>query len=410
MNFTNSILTIISMSSFSTASASTSALRGDMHRVLQDGECNNSNAPTSDSPVSDKLNSALSGYGLIFRDRFDTQVPCSWTKDSQCIDDDNRWNCNDQGDCGVAASYLHADIITPNQAYFLDGAGQYSPVVGYAVVDNWSMNGGNLKGFAYYPTDANSVDHRNWRETSGIPGQGCHDNQNFVCNSDDVCGTYDADAGYNCKCDYDNYWDSWGNMVAQSFFENTNPHHTGVSPDPNFVFDQKQPSYAGGDYSSCWVDEGDFASSNSMQVLVDAQNSLYQSRDLWWDSDDSPCSDGSESNYQGYNELTFDANADDPSQYPTYEALVVSLPTGFENICSLDKDTAQKIDDALLRYWNDGYGHSPVSIMSNLSNDGENYGKLFFTQTYMFESGNCIAIGDDGTENAYFYLQTDNYC
>ena len=97
----------------------------------QNPDCDvDSNASVFYSDASNLLQSAVDGdhgYGMIFRDRYDTEVPCSWmdpynVEAGLCLDDSGGKNyCNDDGVCGVAASYLHNDITVPNQVFMLTG-------------------------------------------------------------------------------------------------------------------------------------------------------------------------------------------------------------------------------------------------------------------------------------------------
>ena len=85
------------------------------------------------SDASYLLQSAVDGdhgYGMIFRDRYDMEVPCSWMDPYNvdaglCYDDSGGEKyCNTEGVCGVAATYLHNDISVPNQVYMLTGTYQ----------------------------------------------------------------------------------------------------------------------------------------------------------------------------------------------------------------------------------------------------------------------------------------------
>ena len=99
-----------------------------------DPDCDvNSNASVFVSDASYLLQSAVDGdhgYGMIFRDRYDMEVPCSWMDPYNvdaglCYDDSGGEKyCNTEGVCGVAATYLHNDISVPNQVYMLTGTYQ----------------------------------------------------------------------------------------------------------------------------------------------------------------------------------------------------------------------------------------------------------------------------------------------
>lgn len=261
------------------------------------------------------------------------------------------------------------------------------------------------QGYAYYPVDSNSVDGRDWA-VNGTPGRGCHtskagdDVQNYLCgaiNGDSKqCVTYDfygnSPSGdtYYCKYDYANFDPSqYGQYIANSL-GNSNP------------------AYEGQDFSACWVEENDFQTAGGLQLLTEMQNSIYLSKDDWWNGavggDNNPTdSPGFDGNYMGWNEVTFDANIDDPSNIGDLSALAVFLPTNYNNLCDFDKDTAQWADTYLSKYWVDNYGNLPVVMMknTNVNGDGYTYQKEFFVQSYVFDSGNCIKIGDS-TGIAYF--------
>jgi hypothetical protein len=126
-----------------------------------DPDCDNSvhgNAPGYDTDISDKLNEAMNdgGPGFIFRFRFDEQMPCGQThydgteKGLEKICDDKKKYCKN-GKCGVAATVLSNWVVTPNPVYCIQNEpdGCHTPTVGYALLDHWTMRGGELEGFAF---------------------------------------------------------------------------------------------------------------------------------------------------------------------------------------------------------------------------------------------------------------------
>jgi len=403
----------------------------------QDPDCPD-NAGIWSSDADFAATTALSAdgdyWGIIFRNRFDGLVPCEETNNQESckywkdlIDDHDVCNGDDgmSGDCGVAASYWHQDIKTPNQAY-PSGTANYAasfnnPTVGYAAWDSWSMNGGWLQGFAYYPTDSNSNDIRDWLGMGmGLPGQGCHESQNFQCTSDG-CLALEGVENMACKCNYLDFPDlsQRGELLIRSFDdsdgfwsclnEEYNDDGSCNSYGPANGIQNTQPSYQGHDYSSCWVEESDFWAMQDMSLIIEAQNSIYHSRADWW-SGDGPW--GVETPYWGWNEVSFTKELDDMcGDECKQDALIVVLPSGDNSICDLDKDIAQHIETQLMNYWSDTFGKLPVIIAKSTSSDGENYEMEFFTQNFLFENGNCIIPDTTGnTSNAYFYPDTNGVC
>ena len=395
----------------------------------QDPDCTRLSAAIWSSDADAAATAALSGdgdyWGIIYRNRFDGLVPCEETNIQDLC---TKWEdfdhdvCNDAGDCGVAASYWHQDIKTPNQAYPSGEGGAgfaanfKNATVGYAAWDSWSMNGGPLRGFAYYPTDSNSNDGRDWLGMgTGLPGQGCHGAQNFQCTSDGCLALEGVD-NMSCKCNYLDFPDlsQRGELLTRSFEdsvgfrsclnEEENDDGSCISYGPANGIQNTQSSYQGHDYSSCWVEESDFVNMTDMSLIIKAQNSIYQSRWDWWNKI-SPAWE--ETPYWGWNEVvSFTKELDDMcGDECNQDALVVVLPSDDNSICDLDKDTAQYIETQLMNYWKDSFGKLPVIVAKSTSSDGgENYEMEFFTQNFTFENGNCIIPDITGdTNNAYFY-------
>ena len=88
--------------------------------------------------------------------------------------------------------------------------------------------------------------------------------------------------------------------------------------------------------------------------------------------------------------------------------LVVVLPTGYDNLCALDKDVAQDVDKLLYKYWKDGYCDSLPVLMMKTTGKFPNYQKEIFVQSFMFKSGNCIK--DVGGKTLYYFLKADGVC
>jgi len=139
------------------------------------------------------------------------------------------------------------------------------------------------------------------------------------------------------------------------------------------------------------------------------QNSIYLNSNEWWNGaygghTDPLSADPTQWKYQGWNEVAFDANVDYADNIDKLEALVVALQSGpAENLCELDDDALQSLDNQLSKYWADAYGSLPVVIMKTVSenNDG-NYQKEVFLQEYQFASGRCIK-DIDGSGTLYYY-------
>ena len=379
-------------------------------------------------------------YGLIFRNRFDGFVPCDdtnkkdacawWDSNGQlCTPSGCHDACNSDGECGVAASFWHADIKTPQQAYPYDsndsppafaGDNWNNPSVGYAAWKQWDMNGGDLKGYAYYPTDSNSMDVRDWLYGGGRPGQGCHDspnnpNQNFQC-TNDGCLTLEDN---NCQCNYGDFapWDwDYGDILTRSFCENDEGFWSCIDGDcnnghgPDEGFCSGQPMWQAHDLSSCWVDEGDLLGMGNMDLIIQAQNSLYYWRDNYWNYEPS------NAQYWGWNEVAFDKQLDDwcdiyndPNCVPNQDALIVHLPVDMTSICDMDDDRVQMIQYQLQDYWDDGFGYLPVIFAKSIYNsnvDGygdDGYDLSFFAQNMMFDNGACITADQDGLNEAKYY-------
>lgn len=146
--------------------------------------------------------------------------------------------------------------------------------------------------------------------------------------------------------------------------------------------------------------------SDDMNILLDMQNSIYKKKDDWWNGanggDHKPKKpDPKTWQYQGWNEVAFDANVDFRDNKGKLEALVVALPTGFESLCDFDKDAVQMVDEILLKYWTDGYGHTPVVIMKTIDDTGNGkYQKETFVQSFKFASGRCIK--DNGSKTLFY--------
>ena len=107
--------------------------------------CNGKTAPAYSSGLSEKLNKAMGGDGFIWRYRYDMQIPCHETYyKKEC----GEINCKGNT-CGVAATLLSNKAHTENPVYCIQNDhGCDSPSVGYAVLDHWSLKGGELKGYA----------------------------------------------------------------------------------------------------------------------------------------------------------------------------------------------------------------------------------------------------------------------
>jgi len=362
--------------------------------MLNDPGCNNDNAPIASSHLTNKLNHAMNTgkkEGFIFRFRYDGQIPCDQTNydgtngfDKICGDT----HCKDDN-CGVAATLLSNQVHTENPVYCINNPhGCNSPSVGYALLDNWSMRGGEMGGWAYFPTDANSVDGRDWQNGGGFPGQGCHGFQEYMKVDDSgTLVTYDSIA---CKCDYDDF--------------NTNDFGDYIVNTLNEKYGTLQPARMGQDFSACWITEED-----PLHLVFEIQNSIYNKRNSWWNG-----AIGGEADpisgwefYQGWNEVAFDGKIDHRETIDKLEALVVVIPDGFNSLCDFDKDIAQEVDDVLFQYWTDGYGTLPVVILKNTKVHGK-YTKNTFRQTFYFAHGNCIVDGGDG--NNYYFVKDDGKC
>ena len=362
-------------------------------------------------------------YGMIVRHRFDGLVPCEETKSQNCMPWDELIKDHDvcngpdgkSGDCGVAASYWHENIKTPNQAYPNGGSADPDnlnyPTVVYAAWTSWDMNpNGGLQGYAFYPTDSNSNDHRDWLNEMGLPGQGCHGEQNFQCTNDGCLSQEGYDSQW-CKCNYDEFSaENFGEILAASFVDNDDGFWSCIGEDCNNGYgpvsdmNNLQYIYQGHDYSSCWVDEGDLRKKGDMNMIIDAQNSIYWNSDDWWNGMSFA---GTPSQYWGWNEVSFDKKLDDPcdGNQCNQDALIIVLPIDLSSICDVD---AQAIDTQMMNYWKDGFGTLPVIVARNMDSngDGVNYDMEFFTQNFIFESGNCIIYSFDDN-NAYYYPSDD---
>ena len=150
------ILGAAAVASFVLGAVSATALSmpaGVTQTMLNDPGCNKHNAPADWSDLSNKLNKAMDKEdGFIFRYRFDGQVPCKETH-FQGQNDDGSDKCGDvecKGKtCGVAATLLTNKVYTENPVYCIQNDhGCDSPSVGYAVLDHWSVRGGELQGYA----------------------------------------------------------------------------------------------------------------------------------------------------------------------------------------------------------------------------------------------------------------------
>ncbi len=122
------------------------------------------------------------------------------------------------------------------------------------------------------------------------------------------------------------------------------------------------------------------------------------------------CGDKSDTGqgYPGWNEVAFDAGIDYRENKKKLEAMVVVLPTGYDNLCALDKDVAQDVDKLLYKYWKDGYCDSLPVLMMKTTGKFPNYQKETFVQSFMFQSGNCIK--DVGGKTLYYFLKADGVC
>ena len=263
-----------------------------------------------------------------------------------------------------------------------------------------------MGGFAFFPTDANSVDGRDWKNGGGFPGQGCHGDGTYY--DQQYLGTWpnlitydqsgDSPSGetYNCKCDYTNFNPK---DFADYLVQHIADSHLNVCDGKPCVYEdlgkpldgKLQPMYYGQDMSACWIPEDE-----KWQTIFDMQNSLYDKRHKWWNG---AVGGGWEPNshgpYPGWNEVAFDYKIDLQENKGKLEALVVVLPDGLESLCDFDKDVAQEVDEALKMYWNDGYGDLPVLIMKN-TKEGGKFVKETFVQAFTFENGNCIYKNDNG--------------
>ena len=101
-------------------------------------------------------------------------------------------------------------------------------------------------------------------------------------------------------------------------------------------------------------------------MIIDAQNSIYWSKDQWWD----PQYSGKEEKYWGWNEVSFDKGLDDVGNQ---DALVVVLPNNAQTICDMNVETAQLIDVQLQSYASDSFGGLPVIVARNINNSGDDY-------------------------------------
>ena len=171
------------------------------------------------------------------------------------------------------------------------------------------------------------------------------------------------------------------------------------------------PAYRVHDFASCWVEDSDFSlpkGGASMKLITDAQNSLYHTRDKWWNGGIQGDVSGiiDTLSYQGQNEVSVSADMDDINKY-TPEALVIVLPTTLDSICDLDdKGLAQSIDDQLYTYWSDpkggGYRVVPVVTMKTIDIGKEIFASSFTAQEFTFESGHCIKKVPGGSEALYY--------
>ena len=385
----------------------------------------------SSTSVSTKLNSAMDGqgWGVIFRNRFDGMVECGQTYDKK--------SCR-QATLGAAPStYWHNDAFAPNPAYCIENVGgcEETPTVGYVTVDAWAMNGGPLKGFAYFASDANAVDHRDWAGRQ--PGQGCHQYQVTGpdgCEATKTCYTYrDAidpitKVHQPCKCDYDHARTRDGKRVFLDFSEQFK--HANYFGDEilDVLKGDKVPSYKGQDFSACWFEESDFLTKRNMDLLTGTQNSLYMKRMAWWNGGlgGNPGPDHrivAENQYQGWNEVAMDYKID----YDDYkldkggkcsagkciEALVIVMPVSKDSLSELSPTAKSALEATLLKYWCDGYGHTPVVMMRQEQDPNEHYKykkvAIDLEKTFVFSPGYFIEY-QPASGSSYFTAPNGHNC
>jgi len=368
----------------------------------------------------------------------------------------------------VQASYIHASLKPPNPAYptaanpqchsngqcqdgdwwpdcstgrDTDGPWGYATaLLMYATKyqlnersQHYKGNGQQGKDNVYTPTlyfsDSNALDEkaRNGKDNFG---RGCHASQNFGCTgqgADLKCITWSGKGTDDCKCDYDGINPrDYGGQTAASLDPNKNPQMSGFWGAPTCGQGSKQPIFQQ-DYSSCWFE--DAALKDDASLLVDAQNSMWSSTLVdaysWWNRR-LPSTTWTGEGYWGWNEAVATGNIDtDAVNMADAIGIVLPAMSGVDNpsLCYLTKWAVDLLENDLLTYWNKGYGHLPVVIMSQVAGTipqefCDNYWggtdcdagfkKDIFAQNFIFPTGgNCLNTYND---HVYFYPKDDPMC
>lgn len=296
----------------------------------------------------------------------------------------------------IPASFLHASIRPPHAVFSnggnLRGFGAVTGrVFGTSYDKNWSMRRlqrhGNVSCPTYFPGDGGTFKRNSFRRADG---GGCRPGQGGLCFN----GTCLVNRTANCQCDY---------------------------AVPPYQFGEHYAGYMGGRKSlgvtkvSCWYPGTD----QGVQDVVEAQNSLWRTANVWSTRRKSP-------GYEGHNEVMATRTI---LQLEMADAIFISVSVPHRNasLCDYAHEALNggilsgiKGERSLEQCYSNYTPHSVLPIVFYTETlgisdpdechqvwggedcDSGGYRKEFFSQRLNFSDGSCLA-SPPGCDDAYYF-------